>query len=270
LADFVLSILPSAPSRYEEIHRFPSISGQFRVFPPRFLAFTRHFGHSHHQEESKPVMHTWIPIPILALTASLLANAAIIESRFDASTEGWTAANVLAGSPAHVASGGNPGGYLFIDNTEGSVAYVSAPAAFLGNLSAFVGGTLSFDANQLTGNGQWIGQPGSPDMGTVWIQGAGLTAMRDLHPGTMPVNQWISMSATLTAANWGVSEADFAAIMANVTGIRVYLEATFGAETNGFDNFVIQGAADPGVPEPSAWLLTGGGLVLAALRRRRR
>lgn len=266
---FVISILPFRPDRYSKFHRLPLISAQFRGFQATFLASLPAFRHSCLQEESKQQMHTWTPISILALAVSLAAPAAIIESRFDASVEGWTATNVVAGSPAHVASGGNPGGYLFIDNNEGSVAYVSAPAPFLGNLTAFIGGTLSFDANQLTGTGTWIGQPSSPDMGTVWIFGAGLIAMRDLNPGTIPVNQWVSMSAPLTAAAWGVSEANFAAIMADVTGIRVHLEATFGAETNGFDNFVLQ-SADPGIPEPATWALLGGGLVLAALYRRRR
>jgi hypothetical protein len=201
------------------------------------------------------------------------AMAATISSTFDSDVDGWTATNVLAGSPSHVAAGGNPGGYLFIDNNEGNIAYVSAPAKFLGNLTSYIGGTLSFDSNQLTGTGIWIGQPGLPDTGVVYIIGPTITGIRDLQPGTVPVGSWLSHSANLVAADWGLSAADFATLMANVTAIRVHLEATFGAETNGFDNFVLQSAStEPpasDIPEPATVTIVAAGLGLIAFRRGR-
>jgi hypothetical protein len=204
---------------------------------------------------------------VVAVFFTTNLTAATISSTFDSDTEGWTAANVLA-PPSHVAAGGNPGGYLFIYNSEGDIAYVSAPAKFLGDLSGFIGGSLSFDNNQLTGTGNWTGQPTFPDTGVVHIIGPTLTGIRDLHPGTVPVGSWQSYSASLVGANWGLSDADFATLMSNVTGIRVHLEATFGDETNGFDNFVLQTADAPAeVPEPSAFGLLCLGLAGLASSR---
>ena len=77
-------------------------------------------------------------------------NATTISSDFSTDLEGWT---ISAGSGAlsHSATGGNPGGYLFVDNAEGAVIVRAiAPAKFLGDLSAFDGGSLTFDGNLLT------------------------------------------------------------------------------------------------------------------------
>ena len=66
---------------------------------------------------------------LLALSASA-GNAQII-SNFDSGLAGWTG---TGGSVAHVASGGNGGGYLSQTDTLNTWMGVSARAAFLGNL----------------------------------------------------------------------------------------------------------------------------------------
>jgi hypothetical protein len=68
---------------------------------------------------------------LLALGAST-AQAQII-SNFDSGLEGWTGAG---GTVTHAAGGGNGGGYLSQRDTLNTWMIVSAPAAFLGDLSA--------------------------------------------------------------------------------------------------------------------------------------
>ncbi|MEP7366333.1 MAG: PEP-CTERM sorting domain-containing protein [Acidobacteriota bacterium] len=206
---------------------------------------------------------------LLAMAACFAghANAVTITSPFTAGLEEWTAIDTIGGTPTHIAAGGNPGGYLYIDNAEVAWAYVIAPAAFLGNLSAFDGGTLSFDGNQLTGDGAYVH---ANDYGHVIISGPGGSATRDLAAAPVPLGQWISYSAPLDAASWGVSALTWSAILADVTDIRVSLEGTFGAETNGFDNFTLASAPAAGIPEPSSAYLIVSGLLGAAFLRRRR
>lgn len=204
---------------------------------------------------------------VCVVAAARQAEATTITSTFTAGLEGWTAVETTGGTPSHMVAGGNPGGFLYIDNSENLWAYVVAPAAFLGNLSAFNGGSLSFDGNQLTGNGAYSD---FNDWGRVIITGASGSASLDFAPGTIPVNQWRTYSAPLTAAAWGVTPAVWSALLANVTDIRFSLEGTFGGETNGFDNPTLQSPTAPNpVPEPASLILVGVGIALLATRHRR-
>jgi hypothetical protein len=114
----------------------------------------------------------------LGVASGHAAQGATISSDFSAGTDGWTQAGATV-FERH-ASGGNPGGFLYIDNSEGAVTYLFAPAKFLGDLRAFDGGVLSFDGIQL-GNG------GSPwqsfeDYGHITFSGPGGSATLDLLP----------------------------------------------------------------------------------------
>ena len=201
----------------------------------------------------------------LGIAASALeASATTITSDFSTDLEGWTA-TAGSGTPVWTASGGNPAGYLFIDNVDGAVIVrVIAPAKFLGDLSSSNGGTLSFDGNLLSA-GNIINQI---SYGRVRIStSSGSPATLDLSPGNPALGVWTSYSAPLDAATWGQTPARWAQILSNVTMIEITLEAVSGLETNGFDNFAITS-----VPEPSPAALlafaTGGGLALARRLRR--
>src|SRR5262245_27061136 len=171
---------------------------------------------------------------VCLLSFAMPAHASTITSTFTLGLEGWTAIDTTGGTPAQVASGGNPGGYLYVDNAEQFWTYVIAPVAFTGNLSAFNGGSFSFDGNQLTGNGQYTGNPN--DWGHVTITGASGSASLRFARGAITAGRWITYSMPLTAAAWGLTSAQWAALLSNVTDIRISLEGTFGSETNGFDN----------------------------------
>ena len=95
--------------------------------------------------------------PILAALAALsLSNAARVNpaSTFDSGLEGWTG---LGGTVSHAAEG-----YLQQLDTQKTWMSVEAPVAFRGNLSACLGGTLSFDGRNLNGVAASLGSaPGS-------------------------------------------------------------------------------------------------------------
>src|SRR5207247_1783436 len=70
-----------------------------------------------------------------------------LKSAFDIDAEGWTC---VGAAVEYRQSGGNPGGYLFVDPFERDIlSECTAPAQFRGDLSAFDGGTLSFDGNMM-------------------------------------------------------------------------------------------------------------------------
>jgi len=178
------------------------------------------------------------------LVAALEANATTLSSDFATDLEGWTISSG-SGALSYAATGGNPGGYLFVDNAEGAIIVRAiAPAKFLGDLSSFNGGTLSFDGNLLTkGSVPFYSPYGQVRISTT----SGTPATLDLAPGDPAIGVWTSYGVPLDAATWGQTPARWAEILSNVTEIAIVLEAVSGLETNGFDNFAITS-----VPEPSA------------------
>lgn len=158
----------------------------------------------------------------LALVASLVAFSAAtghaqISSNFDSGLAGWTAAR---GSVTHVAGGG----YLSQTDTLNTWMSVSAPAAFLGNLQAYLGGVLSFDGKNLSNSTSNL-QSG-PCFGHVVITGSACSATRGVA-GTgvgLPLanSQWQSFSAALTPALW---TGNLGAALANTTVTALLLVA---------------------------------------------
>jgi hypothetical protein len=205
---------------------------------------------------TRPRFTSRLPIGLVLLaTASLPlgAQSGTLATTFDTDLGGWTTSGGVA---VYRASGGNPGGYLFVDNSEQDVVLAAAPQKFRGDLRAYSGGTLSFDGNMLQRgpdppNRFWTDQEAAAyggNYGTVTIRGAGLVARKDLEPREPPLQSWKHYSTPFTAAAFGVSEANWTSILTNVTGITVSLEAIYGQEMQGFDNFVLQGgcATAPG------------------------
>jgi hypothetical protein len=187
------------------------------------------------------------------IVASRPAAGLTIQSTFDSGLEGWTA---FAIGTSWQSSGGNPGGYLRGDD-QPNASYLIAPAAFLGNLSAFDGGQLSFDHIAIDLDNMPIAGAG----GEVTIFSGAQSATADL---LTPLLTWQTGSVPLTAAAWGVSQATWTGILANVTGIHVVIDSTVGVGTDGFDNFTMV------TPEPATALLLGGGIAAMARSTRRR
>lgn len=219
---------------------------------------------------------------LLALTSgtfSLLHGGVIASSTFDAGVEGWSAVaanpfaagyDVVSSSPAvFQPAGGNPGGYAETDDLDNNDTLFVAPAAYLGNLLAAIGGTLTYDLlynNALDYNGN-----------DLVIKGGGIVLKYDRPIPALTPNGWTSLSVTLgPGAGWtnhttglAATLADFQQAFVSVTDLWVMAEFTNGVvETTGIDNVVLSDAGD--VPEPSTGLLMGAGAVLLALGIRRR
>ncbi|MBL7862704.1 MAG: gliding motility-associated C-terminal domain-containing protein [Cyclobacteriaceae bacterium] len=79
-----------------------------------------------------------------------------IVSTFNVNAEGWTTPNDADGTITYVATGGNPGGFVsgspFVFVGGAGTFYIPfnfvAPAAYLGNRSAYYNGTLRYDIQQ--------------------------------------------------------------------------------------------------------------------------
>lgn len=188
--------------------------------------------------------------PFIAATLTLATSAALAAG-FNTGAEGWTTSN--GGAQVWVASGGNGGGWLQVTDVSNDDFLLNAPVAWLGDWSAYAGGTLSFDARNVNGD-----VPDWSPFGEVVISGPGGPLVFDMVAANNPPadGQWHHYSFVLPAS----------AALGNVTSLTIKGEFHAGVtEVVGIDN--IQVAA---VPEPTqaALLLAGLGL-LAGLRRRR-
>ncbi len=197
----------------------------------------------------------------LPLPAAAVCESGPVVSDFEVDLESWTAfsAAVFVQQP----TGGNPGGHLYLDNSETQLAAILAPAKFRGDLRACIGGAFSFDGRMLGTGGSGYSNPNF-DYGSLRITGPAGNMVIDLLPGPAPGNApptdvWGHYSVPFTAATFGVSQVQFEAILANVTEVRLGVEALFGAEIQGIDNVRLA----PVTPVPG--LLPVGRLALIGL-----
>lgn len=194
------------------------------------------------------------------LVVSMLASAtqaAVLKSTFDADLEGWQITNTFGAQWQN--AGGNPGGFAYIDNTEQQIAYMFAPAAFLGDLSAYNGHSFSFDAIQIQGGGSpW---DNFENFGRLRLTGMSGTVTADLVPGTTgPGRVWTTYSVPFTGAAFGVSEGEWATLLSSVSEISLNVEGLFGPEINGVDNITLV----PGTATIAPFAI----MAVASLRRR--
>jgi len=160
--------------------------------------------------------------------------AAILISAFDIDDEGWTAEGA---SITHEMSGGNPGGFLSIEDTGDDTFIILSPAKFHGNLLSFDGGILSYDVMAI--DPTEFDSIGS-GFGRIQLIGGGTNATFDYAPYPGPPSEsWTTYYAPLTAEAWNTTQENWELVLSDVTYISIILEPVNWC-TVGFDNFLIQ------------------------------
>jgi hypothetical protein len=194
------------------------------------------------------------------------AQTVLANSSFPISNEGWTSLDPSGSSPASHAPlvFGGGGGHIF--NEGGSTKFgFGAPAEFLGNQSAALGGTLRF---RLFDGSNTAGQDGS-----VRLSGGGVELQ---NPQSATPGQWTSFEIALAPGQWFVGDpaagvqatwADLGGVLSNMGSLSIF-GGNLGGELNtALDDVTLTTA----VPEPGSWaLMSAGLLVLGRLAAKRR
>lgn len=201
-------------------------------------------------------------LSLLALSFCPLQAQANLVSTFDAGAEGWAAIDEGTHDYTSIwqATGGNPGGYLQGNEPAayGGDGYFNAPASWLGNWSAYAGGTISYDIKVISGSSVFF----DPDV--IISNGSNSVSWATTVSPYNPSRNWVHYEVALTTANFG---ANLASVLSNVTRLQIRGEWINGTEQEGFDNVMLTAA----IPEPQtyAMLLAGLGLLGFAARRRK-
>lgn len=215
------------------------------------------------------ILRSIAPALLAALLLPILASAQVVPtvvSTFDAgTTEGWTATSAVVVQAN--AAGGNPGGYLLVDNDD-AVPWcrLLAPAAFRGDIRSYFGGTLSFSGRMATGAGSQ--SAAQHDYGRVFlIDPQGYWIAADAAPGLPTTNQWSTFSLALTPAAFGVTQAAFDHYLGNCAQLGIGLEALNGPEAHYLDNIALAPGPTPAAALPAAagCPSSGGSNTLVAL-----
>lgn len=254
---------------------------------------------------SLPMPMMWMLFGALALASTILApkTALAVSSTFDSDLDGWQAVGLEisftpgfpptvgitpvtnTGDMVHESIDGNPDGYARLtDAITTPASFASAPSKFLGDLSAYVGGTLSFDHR--------LFDTGTPNGGiapySVLITSGAFSDLNTLvwtSPAPSGVTDWTHFDITLDETQLSLIEdvnlsdidpafpsiipgnigltgdLDLLGIMSNVTSILVAFELV---DNEGFQNQEHAGIDNVDmqvIPEPGSALLLGLGLV---------
>jgi len=187
------------------------------------------------------LIQTCLLVAVVFLTSAKAKAQADIVSTFDTDAEGWTVEvldSFIYGNPPKVISsgelfyernGGHPGGDIgSFDTDDKTEEHFVAPAKFLGNMSAYYGGVLSFDL--------WDSLDpvvGGPNQ--VELIGNGHTLFYDYfdsHTNYSPAITWTNWSIPLAPSAWWrlddysttnniPTAADFLAVLSNLQELNI-------------------------------------------------
>ena len=214
---------------------------------------------------------------MLAMAAAALcwtgaATADSVGSTFEGSgdTEGWSGIGALLSQ----ASDPGEGGILQVtpepsEEEEGPVEVeIEAPASFLGDMLNFDGGSLSFRTN--------IFSAMETILTTTITGGAGNESVSVSfdNSATTPPSVWQTLSAPLSASEWGTNSEKWENILSDVQSITFGFVSAPTEEPIGFDDIFLTGPFANSnfapTPEPGTLVLLATGLAgMWAYRRRK-
>jgi len=196
---------------------------------------------------------SWLLAGCAGLVAANVAQADVV-STFDTGVEGWTLANGGFFPLAWSATLGNPGGCLQgREGSGGRLWYYAAPAAFYGDQSSMIGGSLSWDIRNII-TGSLAGAAAD-----VILHGAGIRIGYAI-PGNADLPEWQTFSVPLSASGWfvmpggfpdtpftgtPVTESQFADVLADVTALYIQGEYRNGGDSSALDNVIMAPAICP-------------------------
>jgi hypothetical protein len=193
----------------------------------------------------------------------------LASSSFTSGTDGWAVENGARGFE-WVASGGAPEGYVRAkDFGSDALWFFAAPASFLGDVSAALGGSLSFALKSDSGSKPPL-VSSYADVQLVGNQGVRLA----LTANANPTADWTFFSVPLVAGGaWklgslsgtAASTSELAGVLSSLTSLRIRGDFRQGVETTGLDSVTLAAVPESG----SGLLLLSGVAVLAGLYRRR-
>jgi hypothetical protein len=184
---------------------------------------------------------------VVALSLIVPAGAERIISDFETGSDGWQVKdincsnlNVVIGTypVTFIATGGCAGGFIERLDPSGNCFFFDAPAKFLADKSAYVGGRLSFCLRTTMNN--W------KDGNVVVLAGAGRVVAAEIKP--FPTAVWQQFTIPLTACyfrlgNKGgspVSAQDFTAVLSDLKSLRISGEyGSVVSETTGLDSVML-------------------------------
>jgi hypothetical protein len=213
----------------------------------------------------------------------------IAVATFDTGTSGWSSLSVKANANddhpnfnnvlqdyavTWSATGGNQGGAVNEVDQDSGWQYFAASSAFLGDQSAAVGGTLSFDLLRTDNHNDFPFQNG-PALAITNGKTVLVFSQAASAPGTAG---WTSYSFDLTTAGVFVTsetgkqatENQLDKVLADLTGVYILADWYTGTgDSYNLDNVVLRSGDSASVPEPASWVLLTGGLAFLVLRRTR-
>jgi hypothetical protein len=197
-------------------------------------------------------------LSLFTLSCFPVQAQANLVSTFTSGDEGWHAVDPTG----DYTSSWQSSGYLLgvETNPQGGDGYFIAPSNWLGNWSAYAGGTISYDINVIQGTStNWFSDP---DV-RILSGATEVTWTSNINPVG---HDWVTIQVALTPANFGPN---LATVLSNVTAFKIRGELINYEEKEGFDNVRLTAA----VPEPESYatLLAGLGLLgfFARWRKRR-
>jgi len=171
---------------------------------------------------------------IYALSLALIffqvqqGSAQTLACTFDEGEEGWFSEG--SGRLTWQRFGGDPGGFLQEEGTDGGWSYHS-PSSWAGDWGRYVGGVLCFDERLIAAGGP------EPEGGSIKIMGSDGTVFISSSPA--PERSWTHRELILNASNFGASEAEFRNVMRSVVGISIEGEGARDTWILGIDNVIV-------------------------------